>query len=54
MASMFCCDDDFGGVDAERGVAVMDMPFSDVISLCFSGGVKLCGRELFVNGVGGS
>lgn len=45
--------EDFGGVDAERGVTVM-VPFSDVISLCFSGGVKLCGRELFVNGVGGN
>lgn len=42
-----------GGVEAERGVTVM-LPFSDVISLCFSGGVKLCGRELLVNGVGGS
>lgn len=45
--------DDFGGVEAERGVTVM-MPFSDFRSLFFSGGVKLCGRELLVSGVGGS
>lgn len=52
---MSACDcDDFGGVDAERGVTTM-LPFSDVISfVCFSGGVKLCGRELLVIGVGGS
>jgi hypothetical protein len=30
------------------------VPFSDLRSLFFSGGVKLCGRELFVNGVGGN
>jgi hypothetical protein len=49
------CEDDLGGVDAERGVAVI-APFSLVSSLlqCFSGGVRLCGRELFVIGVGGS
>lgn len=53
---MQCCDEDLGGVDAERGVAVIAPPFSIVNSLrwCFSGGVRLCGRELFVMGVGGN
>jgi hypothetical protein len=48
--------DDFGGVDAERGVEVITLllSFVDVNSLFFSGGVKLCGRELFVIGVGGN
>lgn len=47
--------EDFGGVDADRGVTViLPPPFSEVISWCFSGGVRLCGRELLVSGVGGS
>lgn len=47
--------DSFGGVDAERGVVIMVRASSLWPSdVCFSGGVKLCGRELFVNGVGGS
>lgn len=45
----------FGGVDAERGVVRIVRASSFVPSIaCFSGGVKLCGRELFVNGVGGN
>lgn len=30
------------------------VPDSKPSSVCFSGGVKLCGLELFVRGVGGS
>lgn len=42
----------FGGVEADRGVVVIAS--SAATSVCFSGGVRLCGRELFVNGVGGN
>lgn len=45
----------FGGVDAERGVVSIVRVSSLCASVvCFSGGVKLCGLELFVNGVGGN
>lgn len=46
----------FGGVDADRGVVMIVRASSAFISVavCFSGGVKLCGRELFVSGVGGN
>lgn len=47
-------DDCFGGVDADRGVVVIVRASSFAMSVCFSGGVRLCGRELLVNGVGGS
>ena len=46
---------DFGGVEADLGVTVME-PLSPGKSMLpvFSGGVILCGRELLVKGVGGS
>lgn len=47
-----------GGVDADRGVVAMTCMLVPpvVVSLpqCLSVGVKLCGRELLVIGVGGS